>query len=70
MAEARERRGRLWVPIAGAAIAVTWVLARTRYAWLAGSVAVILALPRFIIYEIGFVLVGLAGRSFRRTARS
>jgi len=60
----------LWVPIAGAAIAVTWVLARTRYAWLAGSVAVILALPRFIIYEIGFVLVGLAGRSFRLTARS
>ena len=50
----------LWVPVSGAAIAVMWILARTRYAWLAGSVAVILALPRFIIYEIGLVLIGLA----------
>jgi hypothetical protein len=59
----------LWAPVAGAAVAVTWMLARTRYAWLAGSGAVMLALPRFIIYEIGFVLVGLAGMSGRRFAR-
>ena len=50
----------VWVPIVGVAMAVTWIVARTRYAWLAGSLATMLALPRFIIYEIGFVLVGLA----------
>ena len=50
----------VWVPVAGAAVAVPWMLARTRYAWLAGSVAVMLALPRFIIYELGFVLIGRA----------
>ena len=50
----------VWVPVVGAAMAVTWIVARTPYAWLAGSLATMLALPRFIIYEIGFVLVGLA----------
>jgi len=50
-----------WLPaIALALLAVFW-LARTRYAWLAGSVAVMVALPRMLLYEIGFVLVGLAG---------
>jgi len=39
-----------------------FVLARTRYAWLAGAVAMIVVLPRLLIYQIGFVLVGLAKR--------
>jgi hypothetical protein len=56
----------LWVPATLVALACTWALARTRYAWLAGAVAMTLALPRFLLYEIGFVLVGLTG-SQRRT---
>jgi hypothetical protein len=56
----------LWVPVTLAALAATWALARTRYAWLAGALAMTLALPRFLLYEIGFVLVGLAGGQ-RRT---
>jgi hypothetical protein len=50
----------IWLPVTLAAIGATLQLARTRYAWLAGTVAMILALPRFLLYEIGFVLVGLA----------
>ena len=50
----------LWVFVTAAALAATWVLARTRYAWVAGAAAMIVALPRFLLYEIGFVLVGLA----------
>lgn len=51
----------LWVPVAALATAATWLMARTRYAWLVAAVAVVLALPRFLLYEAGFVLVGLAG---------
>ncbi len=51
----------LWIPVVLAAVGVAFWLARTRYAWLAGAVAMTLALPRFLLYEIGFVLVGLAG---------
>jgi hypothetical protein len=51
----------LWIPVVLAAVGAALWLARTRYAWLAGAVAMTLALPRFLLYEIGFVLVGLAG---------
>ena len=47
-------------PVVAASLVACWALARTRYAWVAGSVALMLALPRFLIYEIGFALVGLA----------
>ena len=50
----------LWGVVAAAAVAATWMLARTRYAWLAGAVAVTLALPRFLLYEISFLVAGLA----------
>lgn len=54
-----------WSPVAWAAaallsIAVTYRLASTRYAWLAASVATMLALPRFLLYQISFVVIGLA----------
>jgi hypothetical protein len=42
--------------------------ARSRYRWIAGSLAMIAALPRFLTYEISFVLVGLAGVLPSRTA--
>jgi hypothetical protein len=57
----------LWIPVVLAAVGAALWLARTRYAWLAGAVAMTLALPRFLLYEIGFVLVGLAGDARRVT---
>jgi len=50
----------IWLPATLAAVGAALWLARTRYGWLAGTVAMIVALPRFLLYEIGFVLVGLA----------
>ena len=52
----------IFIPVAAAAIAATWILARTRFGWLAGGLAMILSLPRFLDYEIGFLLVGLSRR--------
>jgi len=49
-----------WGVVALAAIGVTYRLADTRYAWLAGSVATMLALPRFLLYQVSFVVIGLA----------
>jgi hypothetical protein len=50
----------IWVTMALIAIGLTYRLANTRYAWLAGSVATMLALPRFLLYQISFVIIGLA----------
>jgi predicted membrane protein len=50
----------IWAAVAIVATAATFRLARTRYAWLAGSVAMFLALPRSLLYQVSFVLVGLA----------
>jgi hypothetical protein len=55
----------LWLPVALAAMASSVALARTRFAWLAGSLALIAALPRLLDYEIGFLLLGLAERRRR-----
>lgn len=56
----------IWAVAALVAAGVTYRVANTRYAWLAGSVATMLALPRFLLYQISFVIVGLARD---RTAR-
>ena len=53
----------LYLVVAIAALGLAWVAARTRFAWLAGSVAMLAALPRLLSYEIGFLLIGLTGRS-------
>ena len=50
----------LYLPVAAAALAGSWILARTRYAWVAGATAMVLSLPRLLEYEIGFLLAGLA----------
>lgn len=50
----------IWAAVALAAVGATYRLANTRYAWLAGSVATMLALPRFLLYQISFVIIGLA----------
>lgn len=49
----------LYLLVGVAAVVAAFLLARTRYAWLAGAVAMIGALPRLLTYEIGFALVGL-----------
>ncbi|MEP6807897.1 MAG: hypothetical protein ABI978_04795 [Chloroflexota bacterium] len=56
----------LWIPPAIAAIVATWLLARTRYAWVAAALAMIAALPRLLDYEFGFLLIGLARRESKR----
>lgn len=50
----------VWTAVTLVAIAATLRLAKTRYAWLAASVAMFFALPRSFLYQISFVLVGLA----------
>lgn len=50
----------LYLMVGIAAVVAAFLLARTQYAWLAGAVAMIVVLPRLLIYQIGFVLVGLA----------
>lgn len=59
----------VWFPafltVAIVAVTATFLLARTRYGWLAGSLAMMAALPRLLTYEIGFLLVGLAPRQDR-----
>ena len=52
----------LWGLGVAVALGAAWILARTRYAWVAGAVALMVALPRFLLYEIGFALVSLARR--------
>jgi hypothetical protein len=42
----------------GASIVAALALARTRYAWLGSSVAVVLALPRSFLYDVTWVMVG------------
>jgi hypothetical protein len=51
-----------YVLAAAIGLGIAGLAARTRFAWVAASVAVVLGLPRFLLYEIGFVLIGLAGR--------
>jgi hypothetical protein len=47
------------------ALAATFLLARGRYAWAVGSLAMMLALPRFLIYEISFAVIGLVRERVR-----
>ena len=60
----------LWAAVGLAAAVAAWALARTRYGTLAGAVVLILALPRFLLYEISFVVVGLADGARRRAQRA
>ncbi len=53
-----------WMPVyvmaVAASIAAALWYARSRHAWLASAVAVALALPRFFVYDITYLAVGLA----------
>lgn len=52
----------LYLAVAIGLVGLAWAAARTRFAWLAASLAMAAALPRLLSYEIGFLLVGLAER--------
>jgi lysylphosphatidylglycerol synthetase-like protein (DUF2156 family) len=58
----------LYLAVAVAMAVLAFVGARSRYPWLVGALAMIAALPRFLTYEISFLLVGLAGASPSRGA--
>jgi hypothetical protein len=46
--------------LAGLAVAASFRLARTRFAWGAASVAVLCLIPRLDLYDLTYLLVGLA----------
>jgi hypothetical protein len=48
----------LWAVVVGAGLLVTLRLARTRFAWLAGGVNVVVSLPRLFVYDVTFLMVG------------
>ncbi len=48
--------------VAAALTAVAWWLARTRYGWLAASVAVLFAIPRWSYYQPSFLALGAVNR--------
>jgi hypothetical protein len=50
----------LYVVVGLAAVGNAALLARTRWAWLAGGLAVVLALPRLLYYDLSFLVIGAA----------
>ena len=52
----------VFVVVAVLAACLAFLGARTRYRWVLGALAVIAALPRFLTYEVSFLLVGAARR--------
>jgi hypothetical protein len=45
--------------VTGVALGATFALAPTRWGWLAGATAVVLALPRLFVYDVTFLMTGL-----------
>jgi hypothetical protein len=57
----------LFAAVAAAAILVALELATTRFMWLAAAVAVIAARPSLLLYDVGYLLVGLRDNPSRTT---
>ena len=55
-----------WAAFAGLAVLVAFGLARTRHAWVAGSLAVLALIPRLDFYNLTYLLVGLDAPSSPR----
>jgi hypothetical protein len=49
-----------YAAVALVSLVLAFIAARSPYRWVAGSLAMIAALPRFLTYEISFLLVGAA----------
>lgn len=56
----------LWGIGVAATLVATLLLARSRFAWLAGSSATIVALPRLLVFDITNLVVSFAHRPARR----
>jgi hypothetical protein len=56
----------LYLAVAVAMAVLAFLGVRSRYPWLLGALAMIAALPRFLTYEISFLLVGLAASPSER----
>jgi hypothetical protein len=52
----------LWLLVAAVCVGAALGLARTRFAWLAAGVAVLMALPRAFVYDVTFLLPGISER--------
>jgi hypothetical protein len=52
----------VYVVVAIAMAVLAFVAARSQYRWVAGALAMVAVLPRFLTYEVSFLLVGAAQR--------
>lgn len=59
----------IYVAAGVAGVVATLWLASTRFSWLAAAVAVSLALPRFFVYDVTFVLLGTVPAPSTRAPR-
>jgi hypothetical protein len=59
----------LYAAVAIGLAVLAYVAARSRYRWVAGALAMVAALPRFLTYEISFLVVGSAVRRNDGTGR-
>ena len=50
----------LWAFVLGAGVILTLRLARTDFAWLAAATNVVVSLPRIFVYDVSFLVVGMA----------
>ena len=57
----------LYFLVAAAGVGVTLMLAPTRWAWLAAATTVVLTLPRLFVYDVSFLMVGVANPPEPRT---
>lgn len=44
--------------VVAAGVGAIWLLGRTRYGWLAAAATLCLALPRFFVYDVTYLMVG------------
>ena len=59
----------LWAIVMVAGSILTVRLARTRFAWLAAAVDVVVSLPRLFVYDVTFLMVGAVPAERSRPAR-
>ncbi len=59
----------IYALVLAAGILVSLRLASTRWAWLASSTTVALALPRFFVYDLTFLMASFAGLESRSTRK-
>lgn len=51
--------------VAFSAVALAFALARTRFRWVAAAIGVIASRPSMVLYDVGYLLVGLPGSTAR-----